>query len=74
MNPIQIMLQSLITKGVSPQKIVEQMIGTNPMISNLIKMINSGNANGVETFARNMFKEKGRDFDKEFNEFKQKFR
>lgn len=74
MNPIQIMLQSLITKGVSPQKIVEQMVGTNPMISNLIKMMNSGNVNGVETFARNMFKEKGRDFDKEFNEFKQKFR
>ena len=74
MNPIQIMLQSLITKGVSPQKIVEQMAGTNPMISNLMKMMNSGNVNGVETFARNMFKEKGRDFDKEFNEFKQKFR
>lgn len=74
MNPIQIMLQSLITKGVSPQKIVEQMVGTNPMISNLIKMMNSGNVDGVETFARNMFKEKGRDFDKEFNEFKQKFR
>ena len=74
MNPIQIMLQSFITKGVSPQKIVEQMVGTNPMISNLIKMMNSGNVNGVETFARNMFKEKGRDFDKEFNEFKQKFR
>ena len=74
MNPIQIMLQSFITKGVSPQKIVEQMAGTNPMISNLMKMMNSGNVNGVETFARNMFKEKGRDFDKEFNEFKQKFR
>ena len=74
MNPIQIMLQSFITKGVSPQKIVEQIAGTNPMISNLIKMMNSGNVNGVETFARNMFKEKGRDFDKEFNEFKQRFR
>lgn len=74
MNPIQIMLQSFITKGVSPQKIVEQMAGSNPMISNLVKMMNSGNVNGVETFARNMFKEKGRDFDKEFNEFKQKFR
>lgn len=74
MNPIQIMLQSFITKGVSPQKIVEQMAGNNPMISNLIKMMNSGNVDGVETFARNMFKEKGRDFDKEFNEFKQKFR
>ena len=74
MNPIQIMLQSFITKGVSPQKIVEQMVGNNPMMANLIKMANSGNTSGVENFARNMFKEKGRDFDKEFNEFKQKFR
>ena len=73
MNPMQ-MLQNFITRGLSPQKIVEQMAGTNPMISNLIKMMNSGNANGVETFARNMFKEKGRDFDKEFSEFRSKFK
>lgn len=73
MNPMQI-LQNFISKGFSPQKIVEQMSGNNPMIANLIKMANSGDTNGVENFARNMFKEKGRDFDKEFSEFRNKFK
>lgn len=73
MNPMQ-MLQNFITRGLSPQKIVEQMMGDNPMIANLMKMANSGNTSGVENFARNMFKEKGRDFDKEFSEFRKKFK
>ena len=73
MNPIQ-MLQNFIMKGFSPQKIVEQMAGSNPMMSTLIKMANAGDTSGVENFARNMFKEKGRDFDKEFSEFRSKFK
>ena len=73
MNPIQ-MLQNFIMKGFSPQKIVEQMVGSNPMMSNLMKMANAGDTSGVENFARNMFKEKGRDFDKEFSEFRSKFK
>lgn len=73
MNPMQ-MLQNFIMKGFSPQKIVEQMAGSNPMMSNLIKMANAGDTSGVENFARNMFKEKGRDFDKEFSEFRSKFK
>ena len=73
MNPIQ-MLQSFITKGFSPQKIAEQMTGNNPMMANLIKMANAGDTKGVEKVARNMFKEKGRDFDKEFSEFRSKFK
>lgn len=73
MNPIQ-MLQNFIMKGFSPQKIVKQMAGSNPMMSNLIKMANAGDTSGVENFARNMFKEKGRDFDKEFSEFKNKLK
>lgn len=73
MNPMQ-MLQNFITKGLSPQKIVEQMAGNNPMMANLIKMANAGDTSGVEKVARNMFKEKGRDFDKEFSEFRSKFK
>lgn len=73
MNPMQ-MLQNFLTKGLSPQKIVEQMTGNNPMVANLIKMANAGDTDGVEKVARNMFKEKGRDFDKEFSEFKSKFK
>ena len=74
MNPIQ-MLQSLLAKGLSPQKITEQMVGNNnPMMVNLVKMANAGDTEGVEKIARNMFKEKGRDFDKEFSEFRSKFK
>ena len=73
MNPVQ-MLQSFIAKGLSPQKIAEQMVGNNPMMANLIKMANAGDTEGVEKVARNMFKEKGRDFDKEFSEFRSKFK
>ena len=73
MNPMQ-MLQSFITKGLSPQKIAEQMTGNNPMMANLIKMANAGDTEGVEKVARNIFKEKGRDFDEEFSEFKSKFK
>lgn len=73
MNPMQ-MLQNFLTKGLSPQKIVEQMTGNNPMVANLIKMANAGDTDGVEKVARNMFKEKGRNFDKEFSEFKSKFK
>lgn len=73
MNPMQ-MLQNFITKGLSPQKIVEQMAGNNLMMANLIKMANAGDTDEVEKVARNIFKEKGRDFDKEFSEFKSKLK
>lgn len=72
MNPMQ-MLQNFITKGLSPQKIAEQIAGGNPLLANLMKMANSGDVSGVEKFARNMFKEKGRNFDEEFSKFKSQF-
>ena len=74
MNPIQ-MLQSFLGRGMSPQQIINQMSGNkNPMITNLMNMMQTGDSKGVEDFARNIFKEKGRDFDKEFGEFKKNFR
>lgn len=46
----------------------------NSIAVNLIQMINSGDSRGIEQVARNIAKEKGIDFDKEFNSFKQMFR
>lgn len=46
----------------------------NPIAVNLIQMINSGDSRCIEQVARNIAKEKGIDFDKEFNSFKQMFR
>lgn len=56
---------------VSPQQLMSQIAGKsqNPMLNNLIDMANKGDNEGVENFARNLFKEQGRDFDKEFKEF-----
>lgn len=73
MNPIQI-IKNFIGKGLSPEGIIQNMDVQNPMITNLITMAKKGDTKGVENFARNMFKERGRDFDKEFNEFKNNFK
>lgn len=74
MNPMQ-MLQSFLGRGMSPQQIISQMSGNkNPMITNLMNMMQTGDSKGVEDFARNIFKERGRDFDKEFGEFKKNFK
>ena len=76
MNPIQI-LQSFIGKGGNPQQLVMRALNiagnNNPMISNLVNMAKQGNQQGVEQFARNYFREKGVDFDKEFNAFLSNF-
>lgn len=45
----------------------------NSMISNLIQMARNNNSDGVEAFARNLMREKGRDFDKEFSVFMSQF-
>lgn len=65
MNPMEIIKAF---KGKSPKEIVlNQMIGgiQNPMIKKLINMAKNGNEKEVETFARNVCKERGVDFDKE---------
>ena len=60
----------------NPQQIVMEMLkkNSNPVVSNLVSTIQKVDSKGVENFARNLFKEKGRDFDKEFAEFKNNFK
>lgn len=76
MNPIQI-LQNFLGKGGNVQQLLMQVISTtqnnNPMINNLMNMANSGNSQGIENFARNFFRDRGRDFDTEFNQFMSNF-
>ena len=72
------MLQMLMKKGNNPQRMAEQMIqsmgGNNPMLSNLIQLAKNGNKQNLEQFARNIMKEQGRDFDKEFSSFLSNFK
>lgn len=60
------------------QMIVKQMMNSpqfrnNPMAGNVMKMLQNGDTNGIEQFGRNMARERGVDFDKAFEEFKQRF-
>lgn len=73
-NPMQIIN---MLKGIkNPKEAVISMVksNNNPMIKNLVEMAEKGNTEGVENFARNFFKEQGRDFDKEFGEFTKNFK
>lgn len=72
-NPAQIL--QFIKFSRNPQQsiiqIVEQQAGGNPFFENLISLAKCNKGEEIETIARNMFKEKGLDFDKEFTSFKQ---
>lgn len=74
-NPIE-MIKGLMSKGESPQQMITNMISqnSNPMMQNLMKMAQNGNTQEVENFARNICKEKGIDFDKEFSNFMKQIR
>lgn len=70
-NPMQI-LQFIKASG-NPQKFMLNMLqqqGSNPIMANLIQMAQANDEKGIENFARNLMKEQGLDFDKEFNTFK----
>lgn len=70
---------SKIVNNSNPQSFVMSMLQNtaqrgDPMAQNLVKLVHAGNIKEIEQVARNVAKEKGIDFDKEFNSFKQMFR
>ena len=71
MNPFQ-MIQML--KGGNPQSFVFQMLEqnaqNNPFFANILQLAKNNKTNEIEQIAVNMCKEKGIDFNKEFNSFK----
>jgi len=58
----------------NPQQMIKNYIGNNPLLNNLVNMAQKGDKESVETFARNLYKENGKDFDKEFAEFMNNFK
>jgi hypothetical protein len=58
MNPMNL-IQNYMMRGIN-----------NPIFNNLISMAKNGDEKGLENFARNLMKERGKDFDKEFAQFK----
>ena len=73
MNPLN-MLKGMMG-NMNPKNMVMNMLkgNTNPIFANLIEMANNNDTKGLEQFARNYMKEQGKDFDKEFNDFKSMF-
>ena len=70
---INLIKQFLESKN--PQQMLKNYIGnTNPFFNNLINMAMKGDKQGVEQFARNLYKEQGKDFDKEFAQFMNNFK
>ena len=71
-NPMQLMN---MIKSKNPQEVITSIIGNkNPMMNNLMNLAKSGNKTEIENIARNMCKEKGIDFDKEFSSFMENFK
>ena len=75
MNPMNF-FQML--KGVNPQQMVMKMMNNpqmanNPIAKNMFNMAKNGDLQGIEEIGRNIAKERGIDFDKAFNDFKNQF-
>ena len=72
-NPLQFM--NMLRSIKNPKEAVINMIksNNNPMLKNLVEMAEKGDNEGIETFARNLYAQQGKDFDQEFNNFKSMF-
>lgn len=74
-NPMQLIMQ--IKQGKNPQQllmgILEDQASSNPIMANLLTMAKDGRTAEIEAFARNVAREKGIDFDKEFSKFKKTY-
>jgi hypothetical protein len=73
-NPMQFM--NMLNGIKNPKDVVINMIksNNNPMVKSLVEMAEKGDNEGIEKFARNMFKEQGRDFDSEIKQFMNNFK
>ena len=70
-NPLQ-MLKAIKNPKQFAMNIIKK--NNNPIFNNLIEMGNKGDTQGLQNFARNIFKEHGADFDSEFQEFMNTFK
>lgn len=73
MNPMQLI--QMIRSGQNPQQLamnlLQQNMGDSPMGQNLLQLAQNGQTADIEQIARNLAKQQGIDFDKEFAAFRQ---
>ena len=72
LNPMQLI--GMMRKSGNPQSFMINMLESqgdgNPMIANLVTLAKNNDEKAIEQIARNVMKERGLDFDKEFEDFK----
>lgn len=73
-NPIN-MIKMMMGK-MSPKEMVMGVLknNSNPIMGNLMEMMEKGDEKGIENFARNVCKERGINFDKDFKDFMGNFK
>lgn len=68
-------LIQMIKQGQNPQQLIlsvlEGQAASNPMSANLLSLAKNKDTNAIEQIARNIFAQRGLDFDAEFNALKQ---
>ena len=68
-------LIQMIKQGQNPQQLIlsilEGQAASNPMSANLLSLAKNKDTNAIEQIARNIFAQRGLDFDTEFNALKQ---
>ena len=71
MNPMDFI--SMVRSGQNPQQMILNILqqGNSPFSQNLFNLAKQGNTAQIEQIARNICAQRGMDFDKEFNFFKQ---
>ena len=74
-NPMQII--QMIRSGQNPQQIMlgilQGPMGQTPLGANLLSLAQKNDTVGIERVVRNMYSERGLDFDSEFKAFRQNF-
>ena len=64
-----------IKAGNNPEQFVMMMLQNgaknNPVFANILQLVQNKNYQGVENVVKNLAKQRGIDFDKEFNNFRQ---
>lgn len=76
MNPLQLI--QMIKSGQNPQQLVMNMLQNNaqnnPLAANLLHLAQNNDSSAIEAFARNYFASQGKDFDKEFEAFRNTYK
>ena len=70
-------LVQMIKQGQNPQQlmlyVLEQRMAGTPMGANLLTLAKNGQGQEIEKIVRNLYSERGLDFDKEFKAFREQY-